>query len=415
MWNHFTETYATNDNYYIIDNGNCKVAVPKNPENHFYIKLKGETKWQFKYKSVNEYDKNTAENILESAKTPRDRNAFHRAYFNEGGVCILAAYCLLLDYANSTANIIPDFDSYDVMSEYLRFHNTFEPVQQLSGANIRTNHREGERAVSKAINGYCMARGWSGLIQVANFHNWLGKNKPWAEHIEIVERGLDRIGKLNNTQEPLSYAYPTLTEVLSRNTDDNGDYDYAAILIYYVESASSYHAIFLGCDKNGYFMRGPNFFDKFIDTTCDFDFKFTPDAPITEYIIMKIKRPSRSDDIDGWKTFNSSAFHSDQTDAKDRKLTNPIPVRSIKVDPRNKVNNKNLYASVSMASKSDPSFTVVFSYSTQEKSIKVNGKLGWGGRTTPNGLIEYDLQQICPDLQIISYTPGFDFNNFYYQ
>lgn len=415
VWNWFTETDASNDDFYIIDNGSCKVSVPKTPDKDFYILLKGQNDWKFKYKSTAAPSKGKSEVVSDIARSPRDRRAFHRAYFNEGGVCILASYCLLLDYANSTAGIIPDFDSYDVMSEYLRFHNTLEPVQQLSPAYIRENHREGERVVSKAINGYCIDRGWSGLIQVANFHNWLSKNKDWAGHIEIAERGLERTGSLNCTGHTLPFAYSSLKEILGQNADENREYDYAAILIYYVKDASSYHAVFLGCDKDGFFMRGPNFYDKFTDTTCDFNFRFNPDSPIEEYIIMKIKRPDRSEDYNRWRTFDGSLFRSSTTVRDESKLDRPIPVRSIKVDPKKRSGNKNLFANISMASKSDPSFTVDFSYALVEKSLKVNGKHVGGGRTTSDGFIEYDLKQICPDLQITSFTPGFDFDNFYYQ
>ncbi len=416
VWNWFNETDEGNDSSYIIDNGNCKVSVPKSPDKDFYILLKGETEWKFKYKSVSGHEKGQDRLNPGLSTIPRDRRAFHRAYFNEGGVCILASYCLLLDYANSTANVLPDFDSYDVMSDYLRYQNTLEPVQQLSARYIRDNHREGERIVSKAINGYCMARGWSGLIQVGNFHEWLRKNRAWADHIEIVERGLDRVGRLNNTYEPLPYAYTTLTDLLRQNADDSREFDYAAVLIYYVEGASAFHAIFLGCDKDGFFMRGPNFYDKFVDTTCDFDFRFTPDAPIVEYLIMKIKRGDSKDEQPGWRTFNPSRWQTGPANATTpAKLHNPIPVRSIKVDPKNRSGNRNLFASVTMASESDPSFLVKFSYAPEEKSIRVNGKLGWGGRYTSDGLIEYDLKQICPDLRIISYDPGFNFDNFFYQ
>lgn len=191
VWNRFTQTDSTDNDYYIIDNGACKVAVPKTIGKDFLILLKGHDDWQFKYKSVAAPVESTPKVKAGQASAPgqyvpRDRRAFHRAYFNEGGVCILGAYCLLLDYANSTANTIPDFDSYDVMAEYMRYQNTLEPTGQLSAQYIRDNHREGERTVSKAINGYCMARGWSGLLQVNNFHKWLATQQPWAEHIDIV-------------------------------------------------------------------------------------------------------------------------------------------------------------------------------------------------------------------------------------
>lgn len=413
VWNRFDQTDEPKAGFFVIDNGACKVAVPKSPDKDFYILLKGSNDWQWKYKSI---PAPATEGVSSRGpRTARDRRAFHRAYFNEGGVCILAAYCLLLDYANSTDNTIPDFDSYDVMSEYLRFQNTLEPTRQLTAPYIRANHRDGEKVVSKAINGYCMARGWSGLIQVGNFHRWLSGQKPWAEHVEIVERGLDRVGKLNNTREPLPYAYSTLSNTLKQNADENQEYDYAALLLYYVESASSYHAIFLGYDKDGFFMRGPNYYDKFVDTTCDFDFRFTPDAPIVEYIIMRIKRPEKGKDTARWKGYNASTFRTKTTGASQNELVNPIPIKSMRVDPKNCKTNPHVAALLTMRSKSNPDFEVVFHYGIEEKGIKVNGQLGWGGRVTPDGLIEYDLRQICPDLEIVSYGNGFNFNNFSYQ
>ncbi len=417
VWNWFDEVTSSDDNFYVIDNGLCKIAVPKTPVNDFYIMMKGGSKWDFKYKSV----KTPQSVVPESGKgkgiemIPRDRRAFHRAYFNEGGVCILAAYCLLLDYANSTDSEIPDFDSYDVMSEYLKYQNTLEPTKQLSASEIRGDHRNCERIVSDAINGYCMARGWSGLIQVGNFHKWLKSKNLWTSDVEIVERGLDRIGRLNSTLEPLPFAYEVLTSYLKQNANPDAEYDYAAILIYYVESAKTFHAIFLGCDKDGFFMRGPNFFNKFTDTTGDFDFKFNSDAPIAEYMVMKIKRPERSVTDSKWKMFNESEFRSTNRGTSLNTLSAPIPVKSIRVDPNNRKNNKHLFSSIKMVSKSDPSFVVEFSYAPEEKSIKINDKLEWGGRITADGLIEYDLKQICHDLEIVSYTTGFNFDNFYYQ
>lgn len=398
-WNWFDEVDASDANYYIIDNGNCKISVPKSPVNDFYIMLKGQSQWKFKYKSVEAPDK----------WMPRDRSAFHRAYLNEGGVCILASYCLLLDYANSTNDLIPDFDSYDVMSEYMRYHNTLEPIAQITAAQLRSNHRECERTVTNALNGYCGERGWSGLIQVGNFHKWLSRRKPWASHVEIVERGLDRLGQLNNTRKVLPYAYSAITEKLKLNTDVCQAYDYAALLIYYVESAKSYHAIFLGCDKDGYFMRGPNFHDRFTDTKCDFDFTFDADAPVVEYMLMKIKRPEKSSSSPRWKESGRAVFSN--------LAASPVPVKSLRLAASNwKSGKPSVRASrMKLASKFDPSFTVEIRYNTNACIAIINGEGKWAGRATVDGFIEYDLAQICPDLQVVSCDPDFYQEKLYYQ
>jgi len=39
-----------------------------------------------------------------------------------------------------------------------------------------------------SFNGYCMARHWSGYIQVQNFHEWLRTKTNWCDNIEIVDR-----------------------------------------------------------------------------------------------------------------------------------------------------------------------------------------------------------------------------------
>lgn len=62
----------------------------------------------------------------------RDRNSFHHRHYNLGGVCLLSSYGFMLEYSNSTNSVISPFDNYDVMSKYLKFHNTLESVEQLS-------------------------------------------------------------------------------------------------------------------------------------------------------------------------------------------------------------------------------------------------------------------------------------------
>lgn len=51
VWNQFTEV-DDQENFYVIDNGLCQVAVPKSTSYDFLIKLKSETEWKFKYKSA---------------------------------------------------------------------------------------------------------------------------------------------------------------------------------------------------------------------------------------------------------------------------------------------------------------------------------------------------------------------------
>lgn len=50
VWNQFTEV-DNQENFYVIDNGLCQVAVPKSTSYNFLIKLKGQSEWQFKYTS----------------------------------------------------------------------------------------------------------------------------------------------------------------------------------------------------------------------------------------------------------------------------------------------------------------------------------------------------------------------------
>lgn len=48
--NWFTEV-SVDANFYIGDNGNCKIAIPKDPKNNFLLMYKNSDKWIFKYKS----------------------------------------------------------------------------------------------------------------------------------------------------------------------------------------------------------------------------------------------------------------------------------------------------------------------------------------------------------------------------
>lgn len=48
--NWFTEIFE-DDNFYVGDNGNCKIAIPKSSKNNFLLMHKNSDKWVFKYKS----------------------------------------------------------------------------------------------------------------------------------------------------------------------------------------------------------------------------------------------------------------------------------------------------------------------------------------------------------------------------
>lgn len=48
--NWFTEQY-TDANFYVGDNGNCKIAIPKSTNNNFLLMYKNSDKWVFKYKN----------------------------------------------------------------------------------------------------------------------------------------------------------------------------------------------------------------------------------------------------------------------------------------------------------------------------------------------------------------------------
>lgn len=403
VWNTFTETDSFDPSYYVIDNGLCKVAVPKSSSKDFLILLKGQDKWQFKYKSVSGASDMVGTPFVSQSNRVRDRLAFHRAYFNEGGVCILSAYCLLLEYANSTDAIIPSFDSYDVMSEYLKYHNSLEPLQLKSASYIRDNHKAGEKYVSDAINGYCMSRGWSGLIQLVNFHDWLAVHQDYARHVEVAEHGIRRLGKMGNTNQGLPFAYERISHFMMANSDPAGDYDHAAVIVYYVPEVSSYHAVFLGYDKDGYFMRGPNFYDKFTDNVCDFGFRFGKDAQVVDYLVMKIKRPTGEELKSGWKYLAN-------TSAVSGALKVPVGVKSVRINPSSQNGG-----TLRMVSKSNPSFVVELSPKLETKHIRVNGLVSQHGRLTSNGMVEFDMQQICPDLQIVSYTSDFNIKDVRYQ
>ena len=57
-------------------------------------------------------------------------------YKQRGGTCLLASYAFLLEYAGVFRSSRFVRSVYDVLAEYLRFHNTLEPIKCLSAEQI---------------------------------------------------------------------------------------------------------------------------------------------------------------------------------------------------------------------------------------------------------------------------------------
>lgn len=55
-------------NFFIGDNGNCKIAIPKSIQNNFMILLKGYNEWQYKYKSKFIPTQNDTKNVTTNNK-----------------------------------------------------------------------------------------------------------------------------------------------------------------------------------------------------------------------------------------------------------------------------------------------------------------------------------------------------------
>lgn len=71
--NWFTEV-SSDKNFYVADNGNCKVAIPKDSQNNFLIQLKGSNEWKYLHKSkiVTSLNKSISSIIIEDIKIDYD-------------------------------------------------------------------------------------------------------------------------------------------------------------------------------------------------------------------------------------------------------------------------------------------------------------------------------------------------------
>ncbi len=71
--NWFTEV-SSDKNFYVVDNGNCKIAIPKDTKNNFLIQLKGSDEWKYLHKSkiATSLNKSTSSIIIEDIKIEYD-------------------------------------------------------------------------------------------------------------------------------------------------------------------------------------------------------------------------------------------------------------------------------------------------------------------------------------------------------
>lgn len=342
--------------------------------------------------------------IAVQAATPRSRYCFHHRHHNKGGVCLLSSYGFILEYANSSADTPAPFDNFSMMEIYMTYHNTLEPVPYLSAESIRKNQLEDEQKISKAINGYCGARRWSGYIQIENFHNWLKQNSDWCTDIDIVERRRDqsRDGSL----------FRRLSGYLEQNANPNAEYDYVALICF--DTESSPHSVLLGYDGS-YFMRDVNFSDKFADSTASFGFKPTDSDRLFEYLVFKVRRkdtaPTR------WKSLNYSMLPGTPTGVnRYSKTVGNIKMKHLRFDhtSKNGPDGTIYYTGFILKSRSNPGLTVEVANYFDASFLRVNDQWRQLGMKVCGNVYEYDLEQLAPDLYIDLVHPNVDFSAFRY-
>lgn len=216
---------------------------------------------------------------------PRTREAFHHQYTNRGGVCLLACYAHLLEFANSTRLSSSKFDYSDVLASILRYHGSLEPVKQYSAEDFRRNQHKCETLLSEVVNNYCGRRNWSGFRYIENYHNWLKQNSDWIKGTELEKR----YSGDNNSTTPIPGIYETLCSKLSQNENPDSKFDYVALILF--KMPGMFHGVLLGYDGD-YFIRDPNFsVPPYQIGSTSFDFEFVPGAKIVDYMLFKINRP----------------------------------------------------------------------------------------------------------------------------
>ena len=104
--NWFTEAYD-NDNFYVGDNGNCKIAIPKDTKNNFLLQYKNSKEWVFKYRSKavrkkNEYTSNSCSGKIKSVSVNKQSN----------GVVISVGFTIN-DFKDETGTVCAYFYSKD--------------------------------------------------------------------------------------------------------------------------------------------------------------------------------------------------------------------------------------------------------------------------------------------------------------
>lgn len=208
------------------------------------------------------------------------RSILKSDYKQRGGTCLLASYAFLLEYAGVFRSNRFIRDVYDVLAEYLRFHNTLEPIECFSTEQIKTMGVEAERMIGKAINSYCIAHGQiAGYQQIKNFHQWL-TDRGAISHIDIITV-MPPVGKPRS--KPIVDAYKILSDFLMKEDDR---YYFGALILYLAGKGA--HTVFLGYDGD-FFIRDSNYHRE-MGNYASFDFSFNPQSPITEYMIFKIQK-----------------------------------------------------------------------------------------------------------------------------
>lgn len=337
----------------------------------------------------------------------RDRYCFHHRHYNKGGVCLLSSYGFVLEFANSTSDEIAPFDNFDMMEKYLTYHSTLEPVQQLSADYLRNNSKSGEAVVSKAINGYCIPRHWSGYIQVQNFHEWLRSKTDWCDNIEIVDRVTVTPGSEN--------LMPRISQYLLHNTDKNTQYDYAAVICFTTPNSGP-HSVFLGYDGS-FFIRDVNFTDRFYDNKASFDFTLDKTDRLFEYMIFKIKRDAQQNK-GMWKPIFAKNLGGTLTNEnKWVRTSHPVKIKHLRFDHCKNVglDRTIYYTSFMLKSPTHPGLEVEIANYFGKGYIRVNNEWKCIGQKVRGSIYEYDLGQIATDLYIDLYHQNADFSAFTYQ
>lgn len=208
------------------------------------------------------------------------RKILKSSFKQKGGVCLLASYAFLLEYAGVFDSGETIREVNDVFAAYLRFHNTLEPIVCLTTEQIKEQGSQAERIVGKAINTYCHAHGHiAGYQQIKEFHQWL-VTQGLITNIEIVSimppKGEPR-------SMPIKDAYQTISSFLMKENDQ----EYYGALILYLAGYGA-HTVFLGFDGD-FFIRDCNY-SCVMGNLASFDFAFNTDSPITEYMLFKIHK-----------------------------------------------------------------------------------------------------------------------------